>query len=425
ALADILSRMSFEADIEVDILDLLLKAADSALYGYFKFTVDFVAELNALRAAAPEAQVVVTGLTADFSASLVGALVDMSAFEEYTDLIVGVLNQHLFAYAAINTNTTYVENAADIADAIIVTRADHVWGDWYEATPATEDDNGLERRDCQHCDAYETRLIPALGHTHAYGAWQYDETNHWHECVCGDKIDVAAHYYGDDNICDICGHNKAPAGPVFPAGGYVGYSWNCNGGKNCPSRQFKDLAAALDKNPDIWWHEYTDYVISNKLMNGMEEDLFMPNYTTTRAMLVTILWRQAGSPIVKTDMPFEDVEEGTWYADAIRWAAVNGIVDGMTDTEFAPNAKITREQMVTIFYRYANSKLPNRYMGNPKTIEKFSDVDEISSWAYDAMQWACGIKFVDGKENNNLDPAGNATRAEMAALITRFIVKVL
>ena len=116
----------------------------------------------------------------------------------------------------------------------------------------------------------------------------------------------------------------------------------------------------IKTNPRIWWHEYTDYVIKNKLMNGMTDELFMPNYTTTRAMLVTILWREAGSPVVDYEMAFEDVEANTWYTEAIRWAASKGIVDGMSDTEFAPDAKITREQVKKI----AEQKMPDLNAAN-------------------------------------------------------------
>ena len=124
-------------------------------------------------------------------------------------------------------------------------------------------------------------------------------------------------------------------------------------------------------------------------------------------------------------MLFEDVETNSWYTEAIHWAAANGIVDGVSDTEFAPNAKITREQMVTICYRYAKHEAVNVNKGDDAIVATFADVEEISSWAYDAMEWACGINFVEGKENNNVDPTGNAIRAEMATLIMRFIEDVM
>ncbi len=376
--------------LEVPVQALIVEAAEHALYKYFEFSENFPAELDAIRAENPEAQVavmpinnyVVAALEQALPAKLAG-LVDLSAYDEYFQMIVDVLNAQLFAYAAVNTNTTFVTGE----DAITVTGADHTWGAW------TSNGASGHTRTCSVCDATQTEVH-------------------------------------DGDPCSKCNYAATPVTPVdptpsYPVGGYVGYSWNCNGGKNCPSRQFEDLAAALDANPDIWWHEYTDYVISNKLMNGVSATKFDPNGTTTRAMLVTVLWRQAGSPVVKAEMPFEDVAADTWYTEAIRWAASKGIVDGMSDTEFAPDAKITREQIVTIFYRYAKVKGVNVNRGNANTITKFCDAENVSDWAYDAAKWACGIGFVDGKDDTHIAPADNATRAEMATLIMRFIEKVL
>ena len=415
-IKNILGRMGFEATVEIDVIDLLLDAAESVLYGYFSFAVEFPAELNAIRAEYPEAQVVVLGLSDVYAATLPEAA-------EYIELVVDALNAHLFAYAAINTNTTYVDDIANLADAIIVTHADCAWGaatyEWaadYSSCTAT--------RVCANNAAHvETETVastsvvkePATETVKGWHTYTADFVAEWADTQTIDVQDIPAT------------GGVTPPGPSGPTGG-GGYRWHCNGGAHCPSCQYADLAEVIKTNPRIWWHEYTDYVIKNKLMNGMQDEpekLFMPNYTTTRAMLVTILWREAGSPVVDYEMAFEDVEANTWYTEAIRWAASKGIVDGMSDTEFAPDAKITREQMVTIFYRYAKNHGVNMNRGNSKTIEKFCDVENISDWAYDAVKWACGINFVDGKENNNIDPVGNATRAEMATLIMRFIEDVM
>ena len=410
-IADIQGIMNQDLDVEVPVIEILLDAAESVLYSYFTFAVEFPAELNAIRAAAPEAQVVVIGLSDAIAAAL-------PEFADYITMVVDALNAHLFAYAAINTNTTYVADAAEIPAAITVTYADCVWGattyEWvkvgnaWTCTATRVCTNNAAHVETANATITSAEKIPAT--TTEMGTTTYTAT-----------FDVEWATTQTKDVQDIA---KLPSGPSGPVGGGGG-GWRCTGGNHCPSCQFTDLAEVIKSNPRIWWHEYTDYVIKNKLMNGMTDTLFMPNYTTTRAMLVTILWREAGSPVVDFDMAFEDVEANTWYTEAIRWAASKGIVDGMSDTEFAPNANITREQMVTIFYRYAKFNKVNVTTGNAKNIERFSDVDEISSWAYDAVKWACGIGFVDGKENNNIDPTGNATRVEMATLIMRFIENVM
>ena len=376
--------------IDIPVVDLLVKVAENVLHEYFMFSVEIPAALNAIRAAAPEAQVVVLGLDDALAAELSGVLglvLDEAVYAEYLDMIIDVLNQHLFVYAAINTNTTYVENEADIMNAITVIGEDHDFV--VTVVPATCTEDGLKTTTCTKCGLTTTEVIPATGHV-----------------------------YGDDNVCDVCGHDKTPAGPVTPGLPIGGVTVN-------KVAAFKDLQKIFAETPNIWWRKAVEYVINKDLMNGVSDTEFAPYATTTRAMLVTILWRQAGSPVVKGDMPFEDVESNTWYTEAVRWAAANGIVDGVSDTEFAPNVKITREQMVTIFYRYAQYKKVNVNKGDDATVTTFADVEEISSWAYEAMEWACGVKFVEGKENNNIDPTGNAIRAEVATLIMRFIEDVL
>jgi len=322
------------------------------------------------------------------------ALLGNAAELNVVDFVLGIFAGTFDFHATAEGHTVMAEA---VYNALTVTPGEHEFV-LIDEKAADCDEDGYKTYECSICGYKYTDIIPATGHV-----------------------------YGDDDICDVCGHDKTPStptpGPVFGGGGSA--KWSCNGGASCPSCQYEDLAEAIKANKNIWWHEATDYVIKNKLMNGMTDTLFMPNYTTTRAMLVTILWREAGSPIVNADMAFADVAEGQWYTEAIRWAASKGIVDGISDTEFAPDAKITREQMVTIFYRYAKNNGVNVNKGNASTIEKFSDTDKISSWAYDAMKWACGNKFVEGKENNNIDPTGNATRVEMATLIMRFIEDVM
>ncbi len=176
---------------------------------------------------------------------------------------------------------------------------------------------------------------------------------------------------------------------------------------------FKDVKA------DDWFYANVQYVVENKLMNGVEEDKFAPNDTLTRAMLVTVLYRNEGEPAVNKSIPFADVDMGAYYANAVSWAKQNGIVNGITENEFAPDANITREQIAAIMFRYA------QYKGmDAVTLEEnlhFTDSSEISEYAVSTMNWAVGTGLMKGKSATTINPKDNATRAEIAAILQRFI----
>ena len=189
----------------------------------------------------------------------------------------------------------------------------------------------------------------------------------------------------------------------------------------------------VDKNPNTGANPFTDvsekdwfygdvmFVYENGLMLGTSKTLFSPHGTATRGMMATILWRMEGSPVPKGKNSFTDVEAGKWYADAITWTAENGIFAGYGKDKFGPDDPITREQLAAIFYRYAD------YKGYDLTVkgdlDKFKDADKITDYAKTAMQWAVGSGLVKGKSGNLLDPQGTATRAEIAAMLHRFIEK--
>ena len=155
-------------------------------------------------------------------------------------------------------------------------------------------------------------------------------------------------------------------------------------------------------------------------MNGVSENEFAPNQTLTRAMLVTILYRVEGSPRLESDSTFSDVSLSDWYGAPIIWAAENGIVNGVSETEFAPNNAITREQIAAIMYRYANAKGYDVTQGG-MAVREYEDYESISSWASEAMQWAVNTKLINGKTETTVCPQDNATRAEAATIIMRFI----
>ena len=176
-----------------------------------------------------------------------------------------------------------------------------------------------------------------------------------------------------------------------------------------------------DVSEKDWFYSDVMFVYENGLMLGTSKTLFSPYGTATRGMMATILWRMEGSPAPKGKNSFTDVEAGKWYADAITWTAENGIFAGYGKDKFGPDDPITREQLAAIFYRYAD------YKGYDLTVkgnlDKFKDADKITDYAKTAMQWAVGSGLVKGKSGNLLDPQGTATRAEIAAMLHRFIEK--
>ena len=170
-----------------------------------------------------------------------------------------------------------------------------------------------------------------------------------------------------------------------------------------------------------WFYDSVVYVYENGLMDGVSDTLFDPDGTVTRAQLVTMLWRLDGEPSVNYALPFTDVSGGEWYAEAVRWAAGEGIVNGVSETEFAPNAAVTREQLAAILHRYAQHKGYDVSIGESTNILSYSDFASISEYAISAMQWVCGEGIITGVTESTLEPRGTATRAQSAAILMRFI----
>ena len=166
-----------------------------------------------------------------------------------------------------------------------------------------------------------------------------------------------------------------------------------------------------------WFYDAVRYAYETGLMDGVGDSLFAPNSETTRAQLVTILYRLAGQPAVSGDLPFTDVEAGTWYTDAVLWAAQNGIVNGVSDTQFAPGDDLTRQQLVTIFYRYAESK--GYDVSASADLSGYPDAGQVQDYAQPAMAWAVAEGIVEGVDGT-LNPAGNASRAQIATILMRF-----
>ena len=167
-----------------------------------------------------------------------------------------------------------------------------------------------------------------------------------------------------------------------------------------------------------WFYDAVRYAYETGLMDGVGDNLFAPNSQTTRAQLVTILYRLEGEPEVSGTSGFTDVEAGTWYTDAVAWAAANGIVNGVSETEFAPGKDITREQLATILFRYAEAK--GYDVSARADLSAYTDADQIQSYAAESVAWAVAEGLIQGFEDNTLRPAGNATRAQIATILMRF-----
>ncbi len=167
-----------------------------------------------------------------------------------------------------------------------------------------------------------------------------------------------------------------------------------------------------------WFARDVIYVTLTGLMNGTG-DGFSPNNNINRAQLVTVLYRMAGQPEVTGENPFTDVPDGQWYTDAVLWAAENNITDGTSETTFSPNNPLTREQMATFFYRFANFEAgePIEVTGD---LSGYTDADLVADYAVDAMTWAVGEGVISGIGNNTLAPDNTASRAQMATVLTRY-----
>ena len=179
-----------------------------------------------------------------------------------------------------------------------------------------------------------------------------------------------------------------------------------------------------DVSETDWFYEDVAYVYTNNLMNGTSTTMFSPNTTTTRGMIVTILYRLEGEPSVSDNCHFADVKSGSYYEKAITWAAAKGIVSGYGNNQFGPDDPITREQMAVILFRYAQYKGLDVSAGEDTNILSYSDALDISEYAFPAMQWICGESILNGSDGN-LMPRGSATRAQVAAILHRFCENIL
>lgn len=182
-----------------------------------------------------------------------------------------------------------------------------------------------------------------------------------------------------------------------------------------------EKAIFTDTDDKAWYSDHVDYVYEHGIMNGSGATTFSPDRTMTRAELVTVLYRIAGSPEVEGKLPFTDVEEGSWYSNAVLWASQNRIVNGVGNNRFAPTDNITREQIATILYRYTQSLSAEMTEGAELTV--FPDSDTVADFALEGLSWAVAEGLITGTASGGvttLSPKASATRAQLATIISRY-----
>ena len=315
----------------------------------------------------------------------------------------------------------------------------HTWDNGTVTTEPTETTPGVRTFTCAVCGATRTETIPATGeHTFVFTknvaptctADGYD----LYTCSgCGatekrNSKPALGHKWDSGKVtteptettpgvrtytCTVCGQTK---NEIIPA---TGGSSVCPGGPSCPSYGFSDVAG-----PNDWSHEGIDYCVRRSLMVGTGAGTFSPGMNCSRAQIVQILYNLSGD---KTDygnyyLPFTDVAPGAWYYDAVAWAYFNNVVSGTSETTFAPNDVITREQMAVILYGYTAEFAPE-FTGNAASLNTFPDAGSVANWAYAAMSWAVGNGLISGMGSGGvsyLAPQGSATRAQASAIIMRY-----
>ena len=228
-------------------------------------------------------------------------------------------------------------------------------------------------------------------------------------------------YYDDAN--ETSSNINIPGLTLYYLEGASGWTSPTWGAEAYPTAVWKP-SGYFDVKPGSWYEQSVQYATEHGLMNGTGSNTFEPESTMTRAMLVTVLWRYANAPKPGAN-PFTDVPNGKWYTDAVAWAAENGVVNGVGDGKFEPDGSVTREQMATILYRYAQKVGIDT--SKHTELSAFPDASRVSAYARSPMQWIVAEGVIGGSRENGqdwLNPQGNATRAEVATILMRFIENV-
>ena len=328
-------------------------------------------------------------------------------------------NNHTGTIYWVTTETTH-EGRYTCCEAVAVPMEPHAFGEWVVIYKATAKVWGIVERTCSVCGHQERKDVAPLDGAAAY-VLKF-ETNG------GSRIsDVYAPY---DTKIDLSKYEPVKDGYRF-TGWYLDRMLT-EGVTSVRMTKNVTVYAGwrrtelpfIDVRGDEWFYDDVAYVYENGLMNGTSETTFSHYISTTRGMIVTILYRMEGKPAVLEACPFTDVKAGAYYERAIVWAAENGIVKGYGNGCFGPDDQITREQMAAILYRYAKNRGLDVSVGENTNILSYDDALDISEYAVPAMQWACGAQIIHGADGR-LTPGAKATRAQVAAILHRFCENVL
>lgn len=237
------------------------------------------------------------------------------------------------------------------------------------------------------------------------------------EVMAGEDL-TAAHRYVVTSDAAVL--RQAQAGTVAYQGG--GTVKSGDGSGTGPSGGKTGLPFT-DVTQDQWFYSAVAFVYEKGYFSGTGATTFAPNDSMNRAMVATVLHRVAGGESVAASELFTDVPAGQWYSQGIAWASAKGVVNGMGDGRYEPDAPVTREQLVTMLYRFEKDY---RKVAVPGTgsLNNFIDGAKVSSWAQDAMRWAVGEGLIQGRNTGHLDPAGTASRAEVATILQRFAARM-
>jgi len=284
----------------------------------------------------------------------------------------------------------------------------HTWDAGRVTTAPTATTPGVRTYTCTTCGATKTETIPATGtHTHTWDAGRVT--------TAPTATTPGVRTY----TCTTCGATKTETIPA------TGGSGGCTGGPTCPSYGYTDVGG-----PSYWGHGGIDYCLSHGYIGGTSATTVSPDMTCTRAQIVQILYAMQGRP-TKVDVyelsnmrsPFvDDVPRDAWYANAVWWAKLKGIVGGTSDTTFDPNGALTREQLALILYKYALKYAPG-CTASRGSFDGFPDADSVSGWARTGLAWAVGSGLIGGVKSGGttfLAPQGQATRAQVAVILMRF-----
>ena len=309
----------------------------------------------------------------------------------------------------------------------------HTWGSWTVVSAATTTKDGLQRRRCAVCGKTEEQVIASPVHEHSYESRVVAAT-----CTSGGYIEytcACGSSYQSGRTASL-GHDMDAGTVTVPAtihaGGVMTYTCqrcgmtmietipaltDCDGGVSCAGHKFKDMPA-----PTNWAHMGIDYVLETGLFAGESANTFVPNGVMTRAMLVMVLYRLDGQIPATSGQTFTDVKSTDWYAQAVVWASECELVMGTGNGKFSPNDPVTREQLAAILYRYAIFR--DYDFSATAELTGFPDYGKISRYAKAALSWAKASGIVNGSKEGStvvLSPGGKATRAEVAAMMMRFV----